>query len=122
MKHSLVGRTIGTTMLVGVLFGALAAGIWGWKVALSLLSGTALALVPLVTWSWMTRSLFEGRRWLLFAVVSFVKLALYGGVLYLLIYERRVNVPGFAAGVLLPGFALAFVGALPGKSTQEGLA
>lgn len=93
IDHALVLRGLGASLVL-VLISATTAWL-GWQapaVAGGLLLGFALGAIPFASWAWIaSRGLSSRRTRILTIFLAVAKLALYSGLLYLLITHEIVN-------------------------------
>ena len=95
-------RRLGVATL-GLLILSIGAALAVWRspaLAGGLALGLALGAFPFASWAWvLTRGLASGRSRALAVLLLVLKLALYGGVLYLFVAGSLVNPVGVMVGI-----------------------
>jgi hypothetical protein len=117
------GARIRRSLVAAALFSALAAGgtlLLGQAggIAGGLLLGAGLGALPFASWSWVAARGLASRRARALAVVLLAgKLALYGGVLFLLVTRPVVSPVAVMIGITLTSF-IVVAGALVGAPAK----
>ena len=89
-------------------------------VGLGVPAGALLGLTPFVTGAWILGRLLERKSHLLLGLILFAKLGFYGGALYILIRQIRLDPMALGAGVGLSALALGIGFLLQERGTHTG--